>query len=461
MNAYIGKLGLDYDPFDDGFSGDDFFGAGGREALVYSMLDSERGQVSLDAVIGPRGSGKTRLARRLCERARSDFKPALVSVGLFTTAENLLRGVLLKLDIDPPGDLGRDLGRGLESLSECAVELARAGKSILLVIDDAQELGSDCMKLVEKLLANRWSETRLILLGGEQLVEMLQTRLRERYRARLALHELAPLNRVEIAEYIHLKLARAGYKEKLSLSSQAGLDVLQKSAGVPGKINMLTAEMLDSDAVPAAGSPFGRRLKRKAAGARPEFRYLRHAFVLSLALAAVVFWPVNESESPGALDAASEPQRVSLAVPLRPGLAADRAPGQAGENPAQAGMPAPSPTEAGSAAETSGLSEFEQMLLGAPADNFTVQVLASSSEEGVRGFIAATQFGEIHGYYETRREGAPWFVVVEGVYSDWETARDARTRLAGKFDDLEPWIRRINIVHSEIGRAGKRESPGP
>lgn len=466
MKPYVDKLRLKHDPFDGEFQRDDFFGGGGRENLLFNVLGGEDRQVSLDAVIGPEGSGKTRLAFRFCELSRNDFRPVLISVDLFTTAQYLLRDLLLKLELDPPADIGPgDLNKSLESLSERAIELARSGKSILLVIDNAHELGSDCMKLVERLLANRWSAIRLILLGEEQLKEMLQARLRERYRAKLAIHELPALNRVETAEYIHLKLARAGYGQALPLSSQAGLDLLQQSAGLPGKINVLTAAMLNSDEVPAVAGLFGRRRGRESreedgeTPERPEFRYFAHAFALSLALAVVVFWPVAEPESSASPEAAGvEPRQISLRVPVSP-EPAGTAREDAGSSTAGAGVAVSQSETPPSADESPGLSEFERMLLGAPADSFTVQIIASTSEEGVRGFIADSQLGEIHGYYETRRQRGPWFVVVDGMYPDWETAMEARAQWAEKLDDLEPWVRRISNVHSEINLAGKQGEP--
>ena len=475
MQAYVNKLRLKHDPFDGELKRNDFYGGGGRENLVRNVLAGEGveggergegGKISLDAIIGPDGSGKTRLAHRLCELSGGGFRTVPIAVDLFTTAQYLLRELLLRLELDPPGDIGPgDLNKSLDSLSRRAAELARSGKSILLIIDNAHELGSDCMKLVERLLANRWSVIRLVLLGEEQLREMLQTRLRERHRAKLALHELPPLNRVEVAEYIHLKLARAGYGESLPLSSQAGLDLLQQAAGLPGKINTLTAAMLDSDEVPAAPRFFGRRRGGESSGEngerpeRPEFRYLWHAFALSLALAAVVLWPSFEPESSASpAAAAGEPRRISLTVPI--GFDSDAAPLDDGAAPITAAAAAPSETPP-NADEPARLSEFERMLLGAPPDSFTVQIIASTSEEGVRGFIADSQLGKIHGYYETRRQGRPWFVVVDGIHPDWEAAMAARAARVGDFADSEPWVKRVSNIHSEIELAGKRENPNP
>lgn len=460
MKPYVEKLRLKHDPFDGESRRDDFYGGGGREKLVFEVLSGEDRQVSLDAVVGPEGSGKTRLAARFCELSGNDFRPVPIAVDLFTTAQYLLRDLLLKLELDPPGDISR----GLDSLNERTIELARSGKSILLIIDNAHELGSDCMKLVERLLANRWSALHLVLLGEEQLREMLQTRLRERYRAKLAIHELPALNRVETAEYLKLKLDRAGYGESLALSSQAGLDLLQRSAGLPGKINALTAAMLNSDEVPAVGRKFHLRRGRDAGDEkteRPEIRYLWHAFALSLALAVVVFWPAPEPESSASPEVVpAEPRQISLRVPISAesvGDAPDELAGAAGDAGAGA---AAAPSETPTAAEASpGLSEFELTLLDAPSDSYTVQIIASTSEAGVREFIAAAQLGEVHGYFETRRRRGPWFVVVDGVYADWEVASAARTRLAGEFDDLEPWIRRMGQIHGEINLAGKQGEP--
>lgn len=455
MNSYVQKLRLKHDPFDDEFQRDDFFAGGSRENLVLKVLDPDRRNISLDAVIGQAGSGKTRLAFRICERARGKCESALVSVDLFTTALYLLREIMLELDLEAP----RDLARGLEELSEHAIELSKSDRSILLVIDNAQELGSDCMKLIERLLANRWSAIHLVLLGQEQLADMLQTRMRDRYRKKLAMHELTALNRVEIAEYLRLKLSRAGYRVELSLSSQAGLDLLQQSEGVPGRVNALAAEMLNSEDFPGVARGFGKRRE----GDHPEIRYFWQAFALGLVLVGVIFWPTDSPELSASLEEeAREIQRISLSATVSPATSNTIEPARVGAGQLPGGAMDISDTAAPvapSVVATPELSAFERMLLGTPTDSFTLQIVGSTSEEGVREFIAESRLGEIHGYYETRRERAPWFVVVDGIYPDWETAMEARAGLAGKFGELEPWIRRISNVHSEISRSGKQGEP--
>ena len=464
MNAYVQNLRLKYDPFADDYQRDDFYGGASRDNLTYTVLDQERRKVSLDAIVGPSGSGKTRLAFRLCECAPEGVLPVLVSVGLFTTAPDLLGDIMRELEISP----APDVSQGLKTLDEHNIALTQAGRSILLIIDNAHELGTDCARLVERLLANRWTALHLVLLGEDQLGEMLRAKLNARYLARMAVYEVPSLNRVETADYIHLKLNRAGFGRNLSMTSQAALDVLQQCEGLPGKINALTAKMLANQAH-ASAAHAARAARERSPGPasasgsgtpappptqpaqpehRPEFRYLLQAFALSIVLAVVVFWPMQAPDSSAPPTARTETQPIALPAPVSPAPTANSfaaaAAGQAGSAPGANADPMPT------------LTEFELLLLDTPADHFTVQLAGADSEEGVLAFIGDAQLGGVHGYYETRQGRNPWFVAVEGIYPDWEAAMEARSRLAVFFGENEPWIRRISNVHAEIARSGKR-----
>ena len=450
MHPYIDQLGLKYDPFVDDRPRDDFYGGGNRDNLVYRLLDHESRDVSLDAVVGPAGSGKTRLAQRLCECAPVGDLPVLVAVDLFSSAEVLLGDILRELDIRA----GTKQADNLEALNSRAIDLTRDGKSILLLIDNAHELGPDCLRLVERLLASRWSTIHLVLIGEDQLAEMLQGKLRERYRARLEIHQLPTLNRVETAYYIQLKLARAGYGRNLSMTSQDALDVLQQCGGLPRKINSLSAAMLNSQARASAansrgqvGRPPPEKKPAEEKEDRPEIRYLWHAFAFSVALVAVLFWPVDTPQSSAPATAPRlQSQPIALPEPARAEpVASTSSTGGGAANAEQNPGPA--------------LSEFEMLLLATSAENFTVQLMDSATEEEVLAFLAGEGLGDIRCYYETRRGRSPLFIAVNGIYPDWEAAREAQTRLAEANAEMDPWIRRVSNVHAEIARSGKRQGP--
>ncbi len=72
-------------------------------------------------------------------------------------------------------------------------------------------------------------------------------------------------------------------------------------------------------------------------------------------------------------------------------------------------------------------SEFEQTLLSYPAENFTVQIMGSRSEDNVKNFVARELGALIRGYFESRYQEQPWFVVVMGNF----VSREAATRALG------------------------------
>ena len=98
----------------------------------------------------------------------------------------------------------------------------------------------------------------------------------------------------------------------------------------------------------------------------------------------------------------------------------------------------------------SGISDFESELLRYPANSFTVQIMGSRSEASVRDFVS----GEVHagkpGYFETRFQDRPWFVVVLGNFGERHEAVAAIEELPESLRSLKPWIRSLADVQSDI-----------
>jgi len=96
------------------------------------------------------------------------------------------------------------------------------------------------------------------------------------------------------------------------------------------------------------------------------------------------------------------------------------------------------------------ISEFENQLLGYPANNFAVQLLGSRSEVNVKEFVADKQVADSHGYFETRFQSQPWYVVVFGNFDDRGTAAQAIQQLPESLRSLQPWVRPINGIQADI-----------
>jgi DamX protein len=84
-----------------------------------------------------------------------------------------------------------------------------------------------------------------------------------------------------------------------------------------------------------------------------------------------------------------------------------------------------------------------------PANQFTVQLLGSTSRANVEDFVRRHASTPLY-WFETRNQGNPWFVVMMGAYPSRAAAQTAASGLAGELGRLEPWIRSIGTIHGEI-----------
>ena len=100
-------------------------------------------------------------------------------------------------------------------------------------------------------------------------------------------------------------------------------------------------------------------------------------------------------------------------------------------------------------------SAFERQLLAAPAQSFTLQILAASSEANVQAFVERNRSGlrQALGYYRSQRAGAPWFVVVYGEFATREEADATLNRLPEALSAAGPWARPITAAQAEIRAA--------
>ena len=105
-----------------------------------------------------------------------------------------------------------------------------------------------------------------------------------------------------------------------------------------------------------------------------------------------------------------------------------------------------------SSAETAeiGISDFEKSLLEYPGSSYTVQIMGSHSETNVQRFIEEQLISSQRGYFETRFQEKPWFVVVLGQFENHSDATKAIEELPTPLRSLQPWIRSIADIQSDI-----------
>ena len=86
-----------------------------------------------------------------------------------------------------------------------------------------------------------------------------------------------------------------------------------------------------------------------------------------------------------------------------------------------------------------------------PAD-FTVQILALSTEPAIQHFIKKQKISSEAIYFKIKRNGQPLYVLIYGVYSDKKSAQKAKEQLAAKITGSKPWVRSYSEVHGLMSK---------
>jgi len=210
-----------------------------REAIA-SLLYGIHACRGFAALIAPPGMGKTTVLLRVLglvgENARTAF--------LFQTLcgpEQFLRSLLTDLDIDHEGG---DVAQMHAKLNAYLLQESKAGRQVIVVIDEAQNLDDSVLELV-RMLSNFETPGRklmhLILCGQSQLAERLAAERLTQLRQRISIiARLTPFSADETREYIDHRLRVAGASVENSIfSRQAYAMIAAQSGGIPRNVNNL------------------------------------------------------------------------------------------------------------------------------------------------------------------------------------------------------------------------------
>ncbi|MGA2534688.1 MAG: AAA family ATPase [Terracidiphilus sp.] len=208
-----------------------------REALAslqYAFF-SNRGFTSL---IAPPGMGKTTLLIRFLEDVRNSARTAfLFDIDSQCEPRELVRHILRDLGI-APGSTAADLHA---QFNRVLVEEARAGRTVVVVIDEAQNLSDGALEMVRLLTNFETPQTKLmqiVLAGQPLLAEKLRKPSLEQLRQRIStMCHLEPLTEKQIDAYIQHRLKSAGYTGTQLFTRDALSLIARASQGIPRNIN--------------------------------------------------------------------------------------------------------------------------------------------------------------------------------------------------------------------------------
>jgi putative secretion ATPase (PEP-CTERM system associated) len=209
-----------------------------REALDYLRygLESHAGFV---VITGEIGSGKTTLLQTL-QRGLDSETTVVRIVNTMLEPRELLETILIDLGLDPAGHSKPVL---LRDLAQYLVDQRLAGRLVLLVIDEAQNLSLAALEEL-RMLSNLETEKskllQIVLVGQPNLRDKLASPELEQLRQRITVsYHLHPLDEEEVANYINHRLRRAALGAPLEFPRDATVAIHARSRGVPRIINVI------------------------------------------------------------------------------------------------------------------------------------------------------------------------------------------------------------------------------
>ena len=190
-------------------------------------------------ITGEIGSGKTTLIESFLAELPEDIVLAQINQTQLTPVE-FLQALLVEFGFKPFRKPKVEL---LAMLKDFMIEQYAAGKKILLVIDEAQNLSRQVLeevRMLSGLETKKEKLIRIIIAGQPELSRKLDSpRLQQlTQRVRLRFH-LSALSKRETHEYIEHRLKVAGAEGRTIFDSAACDTVFRFTGGVPRLINVL------------------------------------------------------------------------------------------------------------------------------------------------------------------------------------------------------------------------------
>jgi MSHA biogenesis protein MshM len=265
-----------------------------QQALNVLLVAIETGEGFIK-IVGEVGMGKTLLCRRFLAILGPDFVTAYFPNPMLEP-----RGLLLALadELHVPVDRNAEQHELIKMLNHALLDFARAGKKVVLCLDEAQAIPGDTLEAL-RLLSNLETEKRKLLLvvlfGQPELnVRLAQPGFRQLLQRITFHYALAALSKTETEYYLAHRLQVAGYVGDRLFRRGAVSSLYRVTRGVPRLVNVIAHKAMLAAYGEGAHYVSARHVRRAAkdtpAAARAVRWPLAAAAVLALAVGLVFVW---------------------------------------------------------------------------------------------------------------------------------------------------------------------------
>jgi len=214
--------------------------ADGLAHLIYGISQSG-GFIQLTGEVG---TGKTTLVRSLFEQLPNEADLAVILNPELTT-QDFLVAICEELNLESPTHCSPKVL--VDQINKYLLEAHARGRRTVLIVDEAQNLGTDVLEQV-RLLTNletpQQKLLQIILIGQPELREILSREdMRQLAQRVTGRYHLEPLGFEDTSKYINHRMKVAGASDGIFLPA-AIREIYRSSKGVPRLINVISDRAL-------------------------------------------------------------------------------------------------------------------------------------------------------------------------------------------------------------------------
>jgi general secretion pathway protein A len=237
--SHLASLGLQRNPFPPTPDARCYFYTSQLDrdfAEVLHCVEARKGFVLLTGEVG---LGKSTFVRRLLDAVGSRSVVAAMVFNTFLQGRELLAAINRDFGLAPQDGMAADMA----ALNAFLIAQARAGKTSLLIVDDAQNLAPESLELV-RLLCNLESGQekllQIVLAGQPELLDTLEKKSLRQLKSRVVKHvHLEGLSLRESGRYFDFRVTEAGGAGRISLHPSALKILHRATGGNPRRIHLV------------------------------------------------------------------------------------------------------------------------------------------------------------------------------------------------------------------------------
>lgn len=242
---YLYHFGLKELPFTLTPNTSYFFGLPSHKEALQVLTTALKTGEGFIKVTGEVGTGKTLICRKLLNELPDHFGLAYLPNPNLSPDE-LRREVAAELGVKIDGDVNQQEFTRL--IHERLIQINRANKSVVLIIDEAQALPVESIEAL-RLFTNLETESRklihVVLFGQPELNEKLNIPELRQLKQRITFsYELKAMDFDQLKQYVRHRMAVAGFKGGEAFNARSCKKLYKATHGTPRLVNVLCHKAL-------------------------------------------------------------------------------------------------------------------------------------------------------------------------------------------------------------------------